>query len=55
MVPVPDPRPLTSAEAQAAEDEAGLVAHRAAWGPNWPYWLSMTDIEPDPEAEADLF
>jgi hypothetical protein len=50
---MPDPRPLTSAEAQAAEDEAGLVAYRHAWGQEWPFWLSMTDFEPEPE--ADLF
>jgi hypothetical protein len=51
---MPDPR-LGPAdfEAQAAEAEAEILARRQAWGPEWPYWLSLNDIEPDPE--ADLF
>jgi hypothetical protein len=34
-----------------ADAEAGLVAAREAWGPEWPAWLSMTDIEPGPEID----
>ena len=32
-----------------ADAEAGLVAAREAWGPEWPAWLSMNDIKPGPE------
>jgi hypothetical protein len=42
---------LIATEAQEADAEAGLVAARAAWGPEWPAWLSMNDIEP----EAEMF
>jgi hypothetical protein len=49
---VPDPRrELTAAEAREADTEAGLVAAREAWGPQWPAWLSMNDTEPIPEAD----
>jgi hypothetical protein len=42
-------RELTAAEAEEADAE--LESQRQARAPEWPYWLSMTDIEP----EADVF
>lgn len=53
---MPDPRPAPDAATLArwAESErlaeAELQARREAWGPQWPSWLSGTDIEPEPEA-----
>jgi hypothetical protein len=51
---MPDPRPgAGDFDAQAAEAEAEILARREAWGPEWPYWLSLNHFEPEPE--ADLF
>lgn len=64
-----DPRPEIIAREQAIEEaldrqrlpepgpepERELEAAREDWGPEWPAYLSLTDIEPpEPEAEAGL-
>lgn len=33
--------------------DSALLAAREAWGPEWPWWLSETDFEPQPEAECE--
>ena len=44
-----DPDPYPAAEADDGERE--LQAAREAWGPDWPWWLSGTGFQPEPEAE----
>jgi hypothetical protein len=46
-----EPEPLPEPEPEP-EAEAALEAAREPWGPQWPYHLSLTDIEPEPEPEA---
>jgi hypothetical protein len=41
---------VTSAEREA-DAEAGLVAAREAWGPEWLTWQPMPDIDPGPEID----
>ena len=53
---MPDAHPVPDAETIARWAESGRQAEvefevrREAWGPEWPAWLSMTDIEPESDA-----